>query len=127
MLGWRKKKVEAVVTAMYETRQYSLHQLGQGKKNGGFKDHQENLFYVLDRVRGVSELSPGEASQWVPSKIAWDQKMAALYQQDWASVFIEKVKALLNDIRDGKQMPYLFSWRARRRVWSRICNLKGIS
>ena len=101
---------------MYAARGYALSQLGQGKNNGGTKDHQKNRLDVLDRVRSVAELSPSQADQWVPFRIAWDEQMAALHQENWGSFFSEMVMALLNDLTEKKQMPYLFSWRAKRSV-----------
>ena len=87
---------------MYAAGVHALSQLGQGKKNGGTKDHQKNRFDVLDRVRSVSELSESQAVQWVPFRIAWDEKMAYLHQENWGRVFSEMAMALLNDLSEKK-------------------------
>ena len=91
-----------VATAMYVVRAYQLHQLGHGKKNGGLSDHKQNRFDLLDRVRSVAvaELSPSQACQWVTFRAAWDERMAAVHQENWGSLFREMVMAQLNDLVD---------------------------
>ena len=65
----RKKKSEiadkeAVVTAMDQTKAYSIQMLGGGRKNGGTKEHRQNRYDVLERVRLSCGLTKHQEGQW---------------------------------------------------------------
>ena len=97
-----KKRIDAVVTAMYAAKYVTLRQLGDGKKNGGTKENQKSRFVVMDRVRSVAHLTPAQEAQWVAFRISWDEIMAGLHQDKWGKLFSEMMMALLSDIADGK-------------------------
>ena len=95
-----KRRVEAVVMVLHAAKAYALSQLGDGKKNGGTKDHGKNRFEVLARACSVGVVSVNQACQWLAFRIAWDAKMAALHQENWSRVFSEMVQALLHDLTE---------------------------
>ena len=84
--------------AQYSSKAYSLSQLGDGRKNGGTKDHQKHRFEVLDRLRAVGDVSLEQAGQWVAFRTAWDEKLAAVHNEHWAQYFSEMVQALFTDL-----------------------------
>ena len=84
--------------AQHSSKAYSLSQLGDGRKNGGAKDHQKHRFEVLDRLRAVGEISVEQAGQWVAFRTAWDEKLAAVHNEDWGRIFSEMIHALFNDL-----------------------------
>ena len=98
--------LQAVAAAMKLLNEYGrlpfpFIQLGQGYKTGGFEEHQNKRFDLLDRVRSVAELSPTQANQWVAFRTAWDEKMAADSQENWGSIFGELVMAVLTDLAES--------------------------
>ena len=50
----KRKEHHRILAVMTEARCYSTTSLGDGRVNGGFKDHQKNRFDILDRIRSVS-------------------------------------------------------------------------
>ena len=88
---------------MFSARGYTLSQLGHGKQNGGFKDHQRNRFEILDKLRTVGELSPVQAGQWIAFRTAWDEKMAAAYQEKWGSILVDILIVVLTDLVENTQ------------------------
>ena len=50
------EQVRAVVSAMGIEKTYSPEMLGQGKPNGGFKEHRQNRYDVLERLRRSGNL-----------------------------------------------------------------------
>ena len=85
------------------------------EKNGGLSDHKQNRFDLLDRVRSVAELSPSQACQWVTFRAAWDERMAAVHQENWGLLFREMVMDLLNDLVD-KQSDDLSVFMEKKRT-----------
>ena len=98
------QRAKAVVTAKSSSWEfnYTLAELGQGKKGGGTREHQQHRFDVLDRIRSVAELSPDQKRIWVIFRTAWDEKMAHLHQEDWGFRFNEIAYALMWDLNNQK-------------------------
>ena len=63
-----QKAAEAVATAMEFTKVFAPHMLGGGKKKVGTKEHKNNRFDVLERVRRDSELKPNKQANGNSSK-----------------------------------------------------------
>ena len=82
-----QRDAEAVVTAMEEVNVYPLEMLGTGNKKGGNQQHQKARLEVLQRLRRVAELSPGQTSQWEYFKAIWDREMAEAHGEEWAELF----------------------------------------
>ena len=97
-----QREAEAVVTAMFEVKAYSLEMLGKGKKNGGFQQHQKARLEVLQRVRKAAELSPEQTSQWEFFRTSWDREMAETHGENWAELFAQLVQQVLNDLKEGR-------------------------
>ena len=97
-----KKRIDAVVTAMYAAKWVTLCQLGGGKKNGGTKDNQRNRLDSMDRFLSVARFTPAQEVQWVAFRISWDDIIAGHHQDKWGKLFSEMMMGLLNDIADGK-------------------------
>ena len=95
-------KAEAVVTAMFAVKAYSLETLGKGKKNGGSQQHQKARLEVLQRVRKAAELSPEQTTQWEFFRTSWDREMAEAHGEDWAELFAQLVQQVLNDMTEGR-------------------------
>ena len=70
------RDAEAVVTATEAMKTFSLHSMGGGKKNAGGKEGQKIRFEVLERVRGVADLSAEQRKDWEYFKTMWDKLMA---------------------------------------------------
>ena len=78
---------EKVLTTRVSSRAFTLPMLGNGRKNGGAQHNQKNRYEVLERIREVSELSPGQTTHWICFKIAWDAAMVAWHKDKWAEHF----------------------------------------
>ena len=97
------ERVEAVTAVMkllneYGSSPFPFIQLGQGYKTGGFEEHQNKRFDLLDRVRSVAALSPTQANQWVAFRTAWDKKMAAEHRENWCFIFYDIAMSLLAEL-----------------------------
>ena len=99
MLRARKEQrdAEAVVTAMEEVKVYFLEMLGKVKNILGVQQHQKARLEVLQRLRRAAELSPEQTSQWEYFKAIWDREMAGSHGEDWAEIFAQMVKQVLDD------------------------------
>ena len=57
---------------------------------------------VSQRLRRAAELSPEQTSQWEYFKTIWDREMAEAHGEDWAELFAELVRKVLNDLAEGR-------------------------
>ena len=57
---------------------------------------------MLQRLRRAAELTPEQTSQWEYFKTTWDQENAEAFGADWAELFAELVRKVLNDLAEGR-------------------------
>ena len=91
------KRMHAVTAA----RVYTLQDLGDGKLNGGTKEHMRNRFAVLDRIKSVNCLTPPQNETWEAFKNMWDQRRKTVHSHEWGKIFAEKTKQVLDDVENG--------------------------
>ena len=80
------KRSEAVVTALSQTKTYYVEMFGQGRANGCTKEHRQNRYQVLERVRRVGQLTEHQKGQWEFLKTEWDAAQASAIGANWGQV-----------------------------------------
>ena len=58
------KRIEAVAAALTNQKVYSPEMLGQGRPKGGNKEHKQNRYDVLERLRRIGNLTEEQNGQW---------------------------------------------------------------
>ena len=61
------KRIEAVVAAITSQKVFSPEMLGQGRRHGGLKEHQQNRYDALERCRRLGNLT--EANEGCPYEV----------------------------------------------------------
>ena len=95
------KRTEAVVTALTNQKAFSVEMLGQGKPNGGNKEHRLNRYEVLERVRRVATLTEDQKGQWDFFKTQWDATQASAVGAEWGKTFAENMHDVLVNMLHG--------------------------
>ena len=95
------KRIDAVVTAMTHQKTFSTQMLGQGRPNGGNKEHRLHRYDVLERVRRVGSLTGEQNGQWEFFKTQWDGAQATVFGANWGNRFAEIIHAVLVKILHG--------------------------
>ena len=110
-----------VLVAMTAPRAYTVQMLGGDHKKGGARQHAKNRLQALEQVREVAELVAEQTYQWKCFTTAWDEAMAALHKDKWATVFAEIVQSLLKDLLAGNTNALsLFMEHEKARVLSNV-------
>ena len=116
------KRVEAVVTAMTSQKAYSPEMLGQGRGNGGLKEHKQNRYDVLERLRRVGGLTEAQKGQWDFFKGEWDAAQASEYGAEWGLKFAQNMQGVLEDMLHGES--HAFSEFVKKET-DRVLGVKG--
>ena len=95
------EQVRAVVSAMGIEKACSPEMLGQGKPNGGFKEHRQNRYDVLERFRRSGKLTQLQDGQWDYFKTQWDDIMAETHGKDWGNTFSEMMQHVKEKLLGG--------------------------
>ena len=74
---------------------------GQGRKNGGTKEHKAHRHDALERIRRISCLTPEQEGQWDFFKAAYDDRMAFIHQEEWGCVFGQIMQCVLDKMLEG--------------------------
>ena len=77
------KRIEAVVAAITHQKAFSPEMLGQGRANGGTKEHKQSRYDVWERVRRVGNLTEDQKGQWEFFKTHWDATQATTRGAAW--------------------------------------------
>ena len=96
------KRIEAVVAAMSSEKVYSPEMLGQGKRKGGRKEHKDNRYDTLERVRRIGKLNADQCGQWDFFKTHWDRAQANVHGENWGKVFAEMIQGVLQRLLEGE-------------------------
>ena len=99
--GRNFKHIHSVVTELASPKPYSPEMLGQGKKGGGTKDHRQNRWETLERVRRLAYLTPEQIGQWEFFKTEWDSAQANEHGMEWGKIFAESIQAVLYKLLEG--------------------------
>ena len=95
------EKAAAVVTANNVQKTFTPTMFGQGRKNGGTKQHKAHRHDALERIRRISSLTPEQEGQWDFFKENYDGKMAFIHQEEWGCVFSQILHNVLDQMLDG--------------------------
>ena len=76
--------------------------LGQGRAKGGNKEHRQNRYDVLERVRRVGNLTEDQKGQWEFFKTQWDAAQASAIGTNWGQVFAENLQEVLLKMMHGE-------------------------
>ena len=94
--------MEGILASKHAVKTYTLEALGAGNPNAGGAKAKKNRFDVLDRLARLNAgLSAGQKNDWQWFKDAWDSKMVAQHNANWADVFSGWVQGVLNDERSN--------------------------
>ena len=105
---------ESVLATRHAFKTFTLEVLGAGRKDAGGATGRKRRHEVLDRLAQLKVgLSPGQRNDWLWFKEAWDEKMVAEHQADWASVFSGWMQAVLNDTRSNAFSIFVHNETAR--------------
>ena len=90
--------------------------LGDGLKDGGFKEHRNKRLEVLERFRRVSTLTPEQEGQWEYFKETWDDEMRVIHSKEWGRIFSEILAAVSQKMMNGDQnaFPQLMAVEMKR-------------
>ena len=75
--------------------------LGQGKAKGGNKDHKQNRYQVLERLRRIGNLTQEQNGQWEYLKTHYDEAQANANGVNWGQQFAEIVQGVLYQMLHG--------------------------
>jgi hypothetical protein len=100
----RKKRqaiqdLENATEVKHAMKTFTPELLGQGQKKAGGPRGQRARFDLLDRLANLGAgLSPDQKNDWAWFKSAWDTKMVAEHDGEWASKFAGIVQQVLDDM-----------------------------
>ena len=95
------EKAAAVVTANNVHKTFTPTMFGQGRKNGGTKEHKAHRHDALERIRRISCLTPEQEGQWDFFKAGYDNKMAFIHQEEWGCLFGQIMQGVLDKVLEG--------------------------
>ena len=94
--------LETVMETKYAMKNYSLEELGKGRRNGGGVVAKKRRWEVLDRLARLGQgLSAGQRNDFSWFKEAWDANMLQQYEEKWPEVFAGWVQQLLGKNEAG--------------------------
>ena len=96
------KRIDAVVAALTSRKVFDPEMLGQGRSQGGLREHRQNRFDVLERVRRIGNLTADQTLQWEFFKTQWDYDQAAEHGVDWGGIFAQSIQGILHKFLDGE-------------------------
>ena len=75
--------------------------LGQGRPKGGNKEHRQNRYDVLERLRRIGNLTEDQKGQWEFFKTHWDEAQANAIGENWGQQFAEIVQGARYEMLHG--------------------------
>ena len=95
-------KAEAVLEAKHAIKQYSLEELGKGRRRGGGVAAKKRRWEVLDRLARLGQgLSPEQRNDFGWFKEAWDARMLEEHGDSWPETFMGWMQGLLGKNEAG--------------------------
>ena len=100
LLKKRKREIaeaEAVLEAKHAIKNFSLEDLGKGRRSGGGHLAKKKRWEVLDRLSRLGQgLSPAQQNDFTWFKDAWDARMLQEYGDEWPETFTGWMQRLLD-------------------------------
>ena len=75
---------------------------GQGRPDGGNREHRQNRNDALERVRRLGNLIEDQNGQWEFFKTQWDAAQAREHGVNWGGVFAERIQGVLHRMLGGE-------------------------